>query len=123
MAATARLIVMLKDDEKSALEAEASAANVSTAELARRRLFGREQPEEQALRELLASLKPLIRKAGRRVAANLAEIRALRESAASRDTAMARQTRGELTGDELRAIAERLQLAPHTAGRRHGAGG
>jgi hypothetical protein len=43
MAATARLIVMMEKDEKAALDAQAEAAQVSTAEFVRRRLFGRER--------------------------------------------------------------------------------
>ena len=56
MPATARLIVMMAPDEKTALEAQADAANVSTAEFVRRRLFGRGAPEEQTMVQMLAEL-------------------------------------------------------------------
>lgn len=123
MAATARLIVMMEQDEKAALEAQAEAAKVSTAEFVRRRLFGRGEPEERAFLEMLAELKPLVRNACKTIDANLAEIRALRESADRRDAEATRHARGELTREELAAIAERMQLVPHSrsAGRRRGA--
>lgn len=112
MAATARLIVMMEEDKKAALESEARALNVSTAEFVRRRLFGRAEPEEEALLQLLAELRPFVRKARRTLDANLAEIRALRENAARQDAQVAKRARGELTHGELASVAERLQLAP-----------
>jgi hypothetical protein len=122
MAATARLIVMMEPDEKAALEAEAEAAKVSTAEFVRRRLFGREEPEERAFLEMLAELKPLVRNACQTIDANLVEIRALRESANRHDAQAATRARAELTRDELAAIAERMQFVPalQSAGRRRG---
>jgi ABC-type microcin C transport system duplicated ATPase subunit YejF len=120
MAATARLIVMMEQDEKAALEAQAEAANVSTAEFVRRRLFGRGEPGEQTFLEMLAALKPLVRNACKTIDANLAEIRALRTSADKRDAEAAKHARGELTRKELSAIADRMQWLPHrrSAGRR-----
>jgi mobilization protein NikA len=108
--ATARLIVMMADHEKAALEAQAADANVSTAEFVRRRLFGRAQPEERAFLEILAELKPQVRRACKTVDADLATIRALREGSHDRDLIVAERTRQELSGDELGAIAERLHL-------------
>lgn len=123
MAATARLIVMLEADEKAALEARAQAAKVSTAEFVRRRLFGRGEPEEEAFLQVLADLKPLVRKACKTIDANLAEIRALRESGDRQEARAAAHACGELTRDELAAIADRLQLQPRkpSAARRRGA--
>jgi hypothetical protein len=123
MPATARLIVMMEPDEKAAVEAQAEAARVSTAEFVRRRLLGRGEPEEQAFLEMLAELKPLVRKACAAIDANLAAIRAVRESAGRRDARVARQASGELTEAELSALADRMQLAPRPrpAGRRRGA--
>ena len=109
MPATARLIVLMEQDEKAALEAQAEAANVSTAEFVRRRLFHRGEPEERTFLEMLAELKPLVRNAGKVIDANLAEIRAGRESAGRRDAQVAKRARAELTRDELAAIADRLQ--------------
>jgi hypothetical protein len=121
MAATARLIVLMPDEEKAALEAQAAAANVSTAELARRRLFGREDADELALRQLLAVLKPVTRKAGRILDGNLAQIRALRARIEVRDAEVTSRARGALSRDELDAVAERLHLLPEpAAGRRRG---
>ncbi len=110
MAATARLIVMMAEDEKAALEAQAADARVSTAEFVRRRLFGRGQPEERAFLEMLAELKPRVRKACKAVDADLAAIRALRERSDDRDVAAAERARHELSPDELASIADRLQL-------------
>jgi hypothetical protein len=118
MPATARLIVMMQDDEKSALEAQAAAAQVSTAELARRRLFGREAPDEEALRQLLTILRPVVRRAGRALDANLVEIRRLRGAAAARDAAVVERARREMTVDELDAIAERVAVTPPRRTRR-----
>lgn len=123
MPATARLIVMMEQDEKAALEAQAEEAKVSTAEFVRRRLFGRAEPEEHTFVEMLAELKPLVRRACKTIDANLAEIRALRESTGRRDAQVAKRARAELTGDELEAIADRIQSVPRpvAAGRRRGA--
>jgi hypothetical protein len=123
MAATARLIVMMEQDEKAALEAQAEAARVSTAEFVRRRLFGRGQPEENTFLEMLAELKPLVRNASKTIDANLVEIRAMREINDKRDAQVAARARGELTGSELSAIADRLKLVRRTraVGRRRGA--
>lgn len=114
MAAIKRLIVMMEEDEEAALESEARAANVSTAELVRRRLFGRAEPEEDAFLQVLAELRPLVRKARRTLDGNLAEIRALRENAARQDTQVAERARRELTHVELVSVAERLRLAPES---------
>lgn len=123
MAATARLIVMMEQDEKAALDAQAEAAKVSTAEFVRRRLFGREEPEERAFLQMLAELKPLVRKACKTIDANLAEVRALRQSGDEQDTRAAERARGELTRDELASVAERVQFGPRqpSAARRRGA--
>jgi hypothetical protein len=110
LAATARLIVMMAEDEKAALEAQAADARVSTAEFVRRRLFGRGQPEERAFLEMLAELKPRVRKACKTVDADLAAIRALRERSHASDVAAAERARQELSPHELAAIADRLQL-------------
>ncbi len=110
MPATARLIVMVEKDEKAALEARAKAANLSTAELVRRHLFGRTDPEEEAFLQVLAELKPMVRKACRTIDQNLAAIRSQREGAHERETRLAKRTRGELADDELASIADRLQL-------------
>jgi hypothetical protein len=110
LAATARLIVMMAEDEKAALEAQAADARVSTAEFVRRRLFGRGQPEERAFLEMLAELKPRVRKACKTVDADLAAIRALRERSHDSDVAAAERARQELSPHELGAIADRLQL-------------
>ncbi len=120
MAATARLIVMMAEDEKAALEAQAADARVSTAEFVRRRLFGRGQPEERAFLEMLAELKPRVRKACKTVDADLAAIRALRERSHDSDVAAAERARQELSPHELAAIADRLQLheRPAREGRR-----
>jgi Mobilization protein NikA len=118
LAATARLTVMMAEDEKAALEAQAADARVSTAEFVRRRLFGRAQPEERAFLELLAELKPLVRSACKTVEADLADIRALRERTQDSDAAAAERARRELSGDELASIADRLQLRRHRAGDR-----
>lgn len=122
MAATARLIVMMEQDEKAALEAQAEAAQVSTAEFVRRRLFGRGQPEEDTFLEMLAELKPLVRNASKTIDANLVEIRAMREIN-TRDAQIAARARGELTGSDLSAIADRLKLVRRgrAVGRRRGA--
>jgi hypothetical protein len=114
MAATARLIVMMEEHEKATLEARAEDANVSTAEFVRRRLFGRGEPEERALLEMLGEIRPLVRKASRAIDADLAEIRSLRESGRTRDARAAEQTRRELTRDELALIADRMRLGPPT---------
>ena len=123
MAATARLIVMMEQEEKAALEAQAEAAQVSTAEFVRRRLFGRGQPEEHTFLEMLAELKPLVRNANKTIDANLAEIRAMREINDTRDAQVAARARSELTGSELSAIADRLELVRHASAteRRRGA--
>jgi Mobilization protein NikA len=123
MAATARLIVMMEKDEKAALEAQAEAAQVSTAEFVRRRLFGRGEREEEAFIEMLADLKPLVQRAARTIDANLAEIRALREGTAARDAQVTTRARHELTRDELSALAGLLDVVHRTraAGRRRGA--
>jgi hypothetical protein len=120
LAATARLIVMMAEDEKAALEAQAADARVSTAEFVRRRLFGRGQPEERAFLEMLAELKPRVRKACKTVDADLAAIRALRERSHDSDVAAAERARQELSPHELAAIADRLQLheRPAREGRR-----
>jgi hypothetical protein len=110
LAATARLIVMMAEDEKAALEAQAADARVSTAEFVRRRLFGRGQPEERAFLEMLAELKPRVRKACKTVDADLAAIRALRERSHDSDVAAAERARQEVSPHELAAIADRLQL-------------
>jgi hypothetical protein len=112
MPATARLIVMMEDEEKSALEAQAAAADVSTAELARRRLFHRDEPEAEALRDLLATLKPVVRRASRMIDANLVQIREMRDATAARDAAIVERTRREMTAGELDAIADRLGPVP-----------
>lgn len=112
MAATARLIVMMGPDEKAALEAQAEAAKVSTAEFVRRRLFAREEPEERGFLQMLAELKPLVRTACKTIDANLAEIRALRQSGDEWDARAAERARGELTHDELASIADRMPLVP-----------
>ena len=117
MAATARLIVMMAEDEKAALEAEAADAKVSTAEFVRRRLFGRGRPEERAFLEMLADLKPRLRKACKTVEADLAAIRALRAANHERDAAVAARARGELSPNELAALAERLHLHERPARR------
>lgn len=123
MPATARLIVMMEPDEKTALEAQAEVAKVSTAEFVRRRLFGRGDHEERAFMDMLAELKPLVRNACKTIDANLAEIRALRERADRRDALVARHARAELTREELSAVADRMELVPRprSAGRRRGA--
>jgi hypothetical protein len=123
MAATARLIVMMEQDEKDALEAQAEAAQVSTAEFVRRRLFGRGQPEEDMFLESLAELKPLVRNASKTIDANLAEIRAMREINGKRDAQIAARARGKLRGSDLSAIADRLKLVRRgrAVGRRRGA--
>jgi hypothetical protein len=123
MAATARLIVMMEQDEKAALEAQAEAAQVSTAEFVRRRLFGRGQPEEDAFLEMLAEMKPLVRNASKAIDANLVEIRAMREISDKRGAQIAARARGELTGSDLSAIADRLKLVRRgsAVGRRRGA--
>lgn len=123
MAATARLIVMMEQDEKAALEAQAEAAEVSTAEFVRRRLFSRREPEEETFLELLAELKPRVRNAAKTIHANLSEIRALRQSGDERDAQIAARVRGELTSSELSAITDRLQVLPRArvTGRRRGA--
>ncbi len=115
MAATARLIVMMAEDEKAALEAQAADARVSTAEFVRRRLFGRGQPEERAFLEMLAELKPRVRKACKAVDADLAAIRALRERSDDKDVAAAERARHELSPDELASIADRLRLPERPA--------
>jgi hypothetical protein len=112
MAATARLIVMMEESEKAALDAEAESAKVSTAEFVRRRLFGRREPEEQAFLEILAALKPLVRDACRTIERNLADIRTLRESSAELDAQAAERARGELSRAELSSIADHLHLTP-----------
>jgi len=123
MAATARLIVMMEQDEKAALEAQAEAAQVSTAEFVRRRLFGRGHPEEDTFLAMLAELKPLVRNASKTIDAHLVEIRAMREINDKRDAQIAARARGELTGSDLSAIADRLKLARRggAVGRRRGA--
>ena len=123
MAATARLIVMMEQDEKAALEAQAEAAQVSTAEFVRRRLFGRGQPEENTFLEMLAELKPLVRNASKTIDANLVAIRAMREINDKRDARIAARARAELTGRDLSAIADRLKLVRRgrAVGRRRGA--
>jgi hypothetical protein len=121
MAATARLIVMMERDEKASLEAQAETAEVSTAEFVRRRLFRRGEPEEETFLELLADLKPRIRNAAKTIDANLSEIRALRQSGDKRDAQIAARVRGELTSNELSAIAARVHVLPRArvaAGRR-----
>jgi hypothetical protein len=123
MAATARLIVMMEKDEKAALEAQAEAARVSTAEFVRRRLFGRGEREEEAFIDMLADMKPLVQRAARTIDANLAAIRDLRERTDARDAQVATRARHELTRDELSALAGRLRVGPRArvAGRRRGA--
>ena len=123
MAATARLSVMMERDEKAALEAQAEAAEVSTAEFVRRRLFSRGEPEEETFLELLAELKPRVRNAAKTIDANLSEIRALRQSGGKRDAQVAARARGELTPSELSAITNRLQVLPRArvVARRRGA--
>lgn len=112
MPATARLIVMLEEEQKAALEAEARAAAVSTAELVRRRLFAPLQPEEDAFLRALADVGPVVRKACDILVADLAEIRLMREGAASAETLAAERARGALTREELEAVADRLRLDP-----------
>ncbi|MPY87464.1 MAG: hypothetical protein GEU99_06045 [Luteitalea sp.] len=116
MAATARLIVMMEEDEKATLEARAQAAKISTAEFVRRRLFGRGEPEEEALLQVLAELKPVVQKACETIDANLAEIRVLRGAGDEKDTYAAKQAHGDLTRAELVSIAERLQSEPSNPG-------
>lgn len=122
MAATARLIVMMEEEEKAALETQARAAKVSTAEFVRRRLFGRGEPEEDALLHILADLRPVVHKACETIDSNLAEIRALRESGTARDARAAERAKGELTSAELATIADGLRLTPQnrSAARRRG---
>lgn len=111
MAATARLIVMMDPGEKTSLEAQAEAANVSTAEFVRRRLFGRGAPEEAAFFQMLGELEPVVRRAARTIDANLSDIRSLRESGVERDGHIAEAARSSLTPDELSGIADRLDLS------------
>lgn len=120
MPATARLIVMMEGEEKAALEAQAEAASISTAEFVRRRLFGRGVPEERAFLDMLAALEPLVRKACGTIDSNLAEIRSLRRSADARDGQVAARARSELKASELTAVAQRMasSRAPRSARRR-----
>jgi hypothetical protein len=111
MPATARLIVMMEQEEKSALEAQAEAAKVSTAEFVRRRLFGRGAPEEGAFLQMLAELEPLVRQATETIDANLAEIRAMRGATGARTAPAGHPATSGLTRDELSVIADRLHLA------------
>ena len=84
---------------------------------------GRAQPEENAFLEMLAELKPLVRNASKTIDANLVEIRAMREINDKRDSQVTARARGELTGSELSAIADRLKLVrrARAVGRRRGA--
>ena len=118
MAVTARLIVLMEPAEKATLEARADAANISTAEFVRRRLFGRGEPEEDAFLEMLAALKPLVRKARQTIDRNLADMRMVRQSDAGRDAEVARRARHALAPDELASVARRLALSPEHARRR-----
>jgi hypothetical protein len=88
---------MMEKDEKATLDAQAQAANVSTAEFVRRQLFGRTEPPERAFLQMLAELKPLVRRACKAIDANLAEIGALRRGAAEEDRRAAAQVRQELS--------------------------
>lgn len=122
MPATARLIVMMEEADKAAIEAEADAANLSTAEFVRRRLLGRGEPEERAFVEMLAELKPLVRRAAGTIEANLVAIRTLRRTAEARDAGAAARARREVTPGDLQAVADRLRLGRRAAaGRRRGA--
>ena len=116
MPATSRLIVMMDPKEKADLEARAEAEQVSTAEFVRRRLFGRAAPEERAFLEMLAELKPLVRRAVRTIDANLADIRALRTSRPESDVAASDRARAELTSEEIAAVAAHLQLGALPSG-------
>ena len=110
MAATARLIVLMEPEEKAALDAEAAAARVSTAEFVRRRLAGRAAPDEQSLLEVLAGLEPHVQAACATIDANLADIRASRTNTEARDAEVARRALLSLSRSELAAVADRRRL-------------
>jgi hypothetical protein len=111
VAVTARLIVLMEPDEKASLDAEAAAAHVSTAEFVRRRLAGRVTPD-------LTALEPHVHAACRTIDANLADIRATRANAETRDQEVARRARLALSRAELAAVADRLSLSPRAVRRR-----
>ena len=115
MPANARLIVLMEENEKAALEAQAEAANISTAEFVRRQLFRRDAPEAQAFLQILADLKPLVRRASKAIDANLAEIRALRKAGEAADARAVQRAQHALTHEELGSIADRLQLSSEPA--------
>lgn len=56
MAASARLVVLIDPKEKRKLEADAREANVSVAEIARRRISGERNANEKAFMESLVDL-------------------------------------------------------------------
>lgn len=118
MPATARLIVLMKPEEKASLDAEAATARVSTAEFVRRRLAGRIAPDEQEFLDLLAALEPHVHAACKRIDANLADIRASRTGADARDAEVARRARRAFNKSELAAVADRLMLWPRPVRRR-----
>jgi hypothetical protein len=110
MSATARLIVMMEPKQKAEIEARAKRADVSAAEFARRQIFQSGDPEERAFFEALAALKPQVSHAAATIEHNLVAIRRMRESA-EREDAQAGSV-PQLAPEELRGIADRLQLHP-----------
>lgn len=72
MAASARLVVLIDPEQKRKLEAAAKDENVSVAEIARRRISGEGDANEQAFMEALVDLGQRAEDASRRFDARLA---------------------------------------------------
>jgi len=111
MASTEQLIVRLDRREKAQVASEAKRSDSTISDYVRRRLFDKDLPDaDQALIQVLAELKPRVKKAFRVIYANLTKIHQLRNSATDRDESAATRARTELSTDELAAVADRLQL-------------
>lgn len=125
MAVTEQLIVRLDRNEKQQVAREAKRSDSTISDYVRRRLFDKDLPDaDQALIQVLAELKPMVKRAVRAIDANLAKIHQLRESASDSVEKVAARVRPELSPDELVAVADRLQLqapAPRPAVQRRAA--
>jgi hypothetical protein len=118
MSATARLVVMMDPKQKQELEKRAKAANVSLAEVVRRRLSGKSEPEEAAFFSALAELRPVAQRALRAVRSNLKEIHRIRDSLPAVLAKARADATSEFTPQQLTQIATSLQRTPAGSSRR-----
>jgi hypothetical protein len=119
VAATTQLIVRMDPIEKKRVVKDAKRSDRTLSDYVRAKLLTDDLTEEESmLQSVLAELRPTVESALRSIDANLLAIQELRNQAEGRTTGVADRARKELDADELAAVAERLQLATHSATRR-----